>query len=171
MSMTAVPSGSAPVWEIPADDVADEEVDVRLLAGHPAPDEGAWLWVTSADPAPGGELDGLILPANRPVACGGDVLAHVRPAGEQDGGTAAVRVQVWAVAAGSLVRVAGWDQAGLEAWPELVRAPAVFAIGALRALEEHGADVSGREQVNVTAVAGAAPAGFPSLPTRVNAAG
>jgi hypothetical protein len=82
-----------------------------------------------------------------------------------------VLVHVWAVAAGSLVRVAIWDLVDLEAWPELVRDPAVFAMGALTALEEHGADVADREQVDVITAAGAARAGFPSLPTRVNAAG
>jgi hypothetical protein len=169
MSMTAVPSGSAPVWVIPADDVGDEEVDVLSLAGQPVPDGGAWLWVTSAEPQPGGELAGLFL-GNRPVACGGDVLVHVRPAGEPDGGTA-VRVQVWAAAAGSLVRVAGWDPADLDAWPEMVRDPVGFAMGALTALEEHGADMSDREQVDVIPAAGSAPAGFPSLSARVNAAG
>ena len=146
-------------------------VDVLSLAGQPAPDGGGWLWVTAADSHPGGELAGLLLPGKHPAAFGGDVLVHVRPADEPDGGTAAVRVQVWAVAAGSLVRVAGWDPAGLDAWPELVRVPAVFAMGALTALEEHGADVADREQVDVITAAGLAPAGFPSLPTRVNAGG
>jgi len=144
-------------------------VDVLSLAGQPVPDGGAWLWVTSAESQPGGELAGLFLPGNRPVAFGGDVLVHLRPASEPDSGTA-VRVQVWAVAAGSVVRVAGWDPADLDAWPELVRDPAVFAMGALTALEEHGADVAGREQVDVITATGAR-AGFPSLPTRVNAAG
>ena len=169
--MTAVPSSSAPVWQIPADDVGDEEVDVLALAGQPAPDGGAWLWVTSAESQPGGELAGLVLPGNRPVAFGGDVLVHVLPANELDGGTAAARVQVWAAAAGSLVRVASWDPAGLDAWPELVRDPVVFAMGTLTALEEHGADVADREQVDVITAAGLAPTGFPSLPTRVNAGG
>jgi len=146
-------------------------VDVLSLAGQPVPDSGAWLWVTSAEPQPGGELAGLLLSGGRPAAFGGDVLAHVRPADALGGSTAAVRVQVWAVAAGSLVRVAGWDPAGLDAWPELVRDPAVFAMGALTALEEHGADVADREQVDVITAVGLAPAGFPSLPTRVNAAG
>ena len=144
-------------------------MDVLSLAGQPVPDGGAWLWVTSAESQPGGELAGLLLPGDHPVAFGGDVLVHVRPAEELDGGT--VRVQVWAVAAGSLVRVASWDPAGLDAWPELVRDPAVFAMGALTALEEHGADVADREQADVITAAGLAPAGFPSLPTRVNAAG
>jgi hypothetical protein len=145
--------------------VGDEEVDVLSLAGQPVPAGGAWLWVTAAESQPGGELAGLLLPENRPVACGGDVLVHVRPANELDGGTAAVRVQVWAVAAGSLVCVAGWDPAGLDTWPELVRDPVGFAMGALTALEEHGADVSARQQVDVIAAAGSVPAGFPSLPT------
>ena len=144
-------------------------VDVLSLAGQPVPGGGAWLWVTSAESQPGGELAGLFLPGNRPVAFGGDVVVHLRPASEPDSGTA-VRVQVWAVAAGSVVRVAGWDPADLDAWPELVRDPAVFAMGALTALEEHGADVAGREQVDVITATGAR-AGFPSLPTRVNAAG
>ena len=99
------------------------------------------------------------------------MLVHVCPAGELDGGTAAARVQVWAVAAGSLIRVAGWDPAGLDEWPEAVRETVIFAMGALRELEQHGADVSAREQVDVVAAAGAVPAGFPSLPTRVSPAG
>ena len=49
--MTAVPSGSSPVWAIPGDDVGDEEVDVLSLAGQPVPDGGAWLWVTAAEKA------------------------------------------------------------------------------------------------------------------------
>jgi hypothetical protein len=168
MKMTAVPSGSTPVWVTPADGAGNEKVDVLTLAGQPAPDGGAWLRVTSADSQPGGELAGWFL-GNRPVACGGDVLVHLRPASTPDGGTAA-RVQVWAVAAGSLLRVASWDPAGLDAWPELVRDPVVFAMGALTALEEHGADLSDREQVDVITATGAR-AGFPSLPTRVNAGG
>jgi hypothetical protein len=170
MSMTAVPSGGAPVWAIPADDVGDEEVDVLSLAGQPVPDGGAWLRVTAAEPQPGAELTGLFLSRYRPLACGGDVLVHLRPVGLPDG-SAAARVQVWAVAAGALVRVAGWDPAGLDEWPEAVREAAVFAMGALTALEEHGADVADREQVEVIPAAELVPAGFPSLPTRVNAAG
>ena len=89
--MTAVPSGSAPGWVIPDDDVGDEDVDVLSLAGQPVPDGGAWLWVTSAESQRGGELTALFLPGNHPAACGGDVLVHVRPADEPDGGTAAVQ--------------------------------------------------------------------------------
>ena len=168
--MTAVPSGSTPVWVTSADGAGDEEVNVLSLAGQPAPDGGAWLGVTSAGPQPGGELAGLFLARYRPVAGGGDVLVHLRPAGLPDG-EAAARVQVWAVVAGSLVRVAGWDPAGLHEWPEAVRETVIFAMGALKALEEHGADIADREQVEVITAAGLVPAGFPSLPTRVNAAG
>jgi hypothetical protein len=170
MNMTAVPSGGSPGWVIPADDVGDEEVDVLSLAGQPVPDGGAWLWVTAAEPQPGAELAGLFLSRYRPLACGGDVLVHLRPAGMPDG-AAAARVQVWAVAAGALVRVAGWDPAGLDEWPEAVREAVIFAMGALTALEEHGAYICAREQVEVIPAAGSAPAGFPSLPTRVNAGG
>ena len=96
---------------------------------------------------------------------------HVSPAGEPGSGTAAARVQVWAVVAGSLIRVAGWDPAGLDEWPEAVRETVIFAMGALTELEQHGADVSAREQVDVIAAAGSVPAGFPSLPTQVSLAG
>ena len=41
--------GCAAGWESPADDVADEEVDVLYLAGQCPSEEGAWLWVTTAD--------------------------------------------------------------------------------------------------------------------------
>lgn len=63
--------------EVPADDVADEEVDVLYLAGQRPPVEGAWLWVTTADAGRGGEFTALFLPRNRPVASGGDVLLHI----------------------------------------------------------------------------------------------
>lgn len=169
--MTAVPSGGAPVWAIPADDVADEQVDMLSLAGQPVPDSGAWLWVTAAESQPGGELTGLFLAGNRPLADGGDVLVHVRPAGQPDAAAAAARVQVWAVAGGSLVRVAGWDAAGLDAWPEIVRDPAAFAMAALTELEQHGADICAPGRVEVIPAAQAGSAGFPVLPVRVNAAG
>jgi hypothetical protein len=50
--MTTTPdaaSPDAPGWEVPADDVADEEVDVTSLAGQRPPAGGAWLWVITAD--------------------------------------------------------------------------------------------------------------------------
>ncbi len=37
--------------------------------------------------------------------------------------------------------------------------------------EQHGADVAARQQVDVIAAAGAAPSGFPSLPTQVSRGG
>ncbi len=60
--MTATPDAAdldAPGWEIPADDVADEEVDVLCLAGQRPPGEGAWLWVTTAEARRGGEFTAL----------------------------------------------------------------------------------------------------------------
>jgi hypothetical protein len=48
---TAVPpgAGGTPGCVIPDDDRADEDVDVRSLAGKPPPADGAWLWVTTAE--------------------------------------------------------------------------------------------------------------------------
>lgn len=86
-------------------------------------------------------------------------------------------MQVWAVVAVSLVRVAAWNPAGPDLWPEVVRETVAFAVGALTELEEHGADVSAHQQVgylpqrldgldeeasamaNVQSVAPASPAG------------
>jgi hypothetical protein len=63
----------------PADDAADEEMDVLYLAGQRPPEEGAWLWVTTADARHGGEFTALFLPRTRPRASGGDVLLHISP--------------------------------------------------------------------------------------------
>ena len=117
--MTATPDAAGPDgagWEIPADDVADEEVDVLCLAGQRPPEEGAWLWVTTAEARRGGEFTALFLPRTRPLASGGDVLLHIAPGrGEGDVEQRPVaRVRVWAVAAGSLILVAGWDRLDLR---------------------------------------------------------
>jgi hypothetical protein len=151
--------------------VGDERADVLSLAGQPVPAGGAWLWVTAAEARRGGEFTALLLPRHQPTACGGDVLVHAAPAGEPGSGTTAAKVQVWAVVAGSLVRVAAWDPAGPDLWPEVVRETVAFAMSALTELEQHGADVSARQQVDVTAAAGSVPAGFPSLPTQVSLGG
>ena len=118
----------------------------------------------------GREFTALFLPRQHPAACGGDVLVHVSPAGEpgEDGRPG---WQVWAVVAGSLVRVAAWDPAGPDLWPETARETVIFAMGALTELEEHGADVAARQQVDVLAAAGSVPSGFPSLPTQVSLGG
>ena len=138
-----------PGWDIPADDVADEDVDVPSLAGQRPPAGGAWLWVTVAEARRGGEFTALFLPRTSPRACGGDVLLRIAPGTSQaeehwPGPTA--RVQVQAVVAGSLIHVAGWDHLSLDLWPEAVRAAAAFAMGALKELQEHGADVGARDQ-------------------------
>ena len=169
--MTAVPSGSggSPGWEIPDEGVGTENPDVLALAGQPVPTGGAWLWVTAAEGRRGGNFTVLFLPRQHPVAGGGDVLVHVSPAGEP--GETAARVAVWAVVAGALVRVAAWDPAGPDLWPETARETVIFAMGALTELQEHGADVAARQQVDVLAAAGAVPSGFPSLPTQVSLGG
>ncbi len=177
---TAVPpgAGETPGWVIPDDDVADEDVDVRSLAGTQPPAAGAWLWVTAAEGRRGGEFTALALPRTNPRACGGDVLLHVGPGGvwypgEQNapdppeiaaaGPTVAVRLRV--VVAGSLVHVASWDHLGVSQWPEQVRGTVAFTLDALRELHEHGAGIGVRGQIEVEAAAQAVRYGFPGLPT------
>ena len=172
--MAATPDERAPGaarFEIPAEDVGDEDVDVLTLAGQRVPAEGAWLWVTAGDGTIGGKITALFLPRNRPQASGGDVLLHLTPGpvADQRRPVPTARVRVWAVVAGSLVPVRGWDRLDLDEWPEAVRATVAFAIGALTELEAHHADVGAREQVDVEAAAGATAAGFPSLPTGATA--
>jgi hypothetical protein len=78
--MTITPDADDPDGagrEIPADDARDEEVDVLYLAGQRPPEEGAWLWVTTADARRGGEFTALFLPRTRPRASSGDVLLHI----------------------------------------------------------------------------------------------
>ena len=47
----------------------------------------------------------------------------------------------------------------------------MFALGALRELEDHGADVGPREEVDLVAAAGSVPTPFPGLPAQVNLRG
>jgi hypothetical protein len=167
LTVAATPDEPGPGGvEVPDDDVADEEVDVLTLAGQRPPAAGAWLRVTAAGGAPGGEVTALFLPRNRPHASGGGVLLCLAPgageAGQQWPGPV-VRVRVHAVAAGKLVLVAVWDRLDLEGWPEAVRATVAFALGAVTELEAHGADTGARMQVGVEAAAGSAVSGFPAL--------
>ena len=111
----------------------------------------------------------------RPVACGGDVLVRIAPRQHGSANTGSARAvagaEVWAVAAGSLVRVAGWDTVSLDQWPETVRSPVVFALGALRELQDHGADVGARDEVDLVPAVGSVPTPFPGLPAQVNLRG
>ena len=178
MTVTPGDTGSAaPGFTIPDDDAADEDVDVRSLAGHPPPAEGAWLWVTTAEGRRDGDFTALFLPRNRQCASGGDVLLHIARGTSQEAErwtepTALVRVR--AVVAESVIHVATWDRLSLEEWPEIVRPAVVFAMGALKELHEHGADVGAYRhpsgQVEVEPAAQAAVAGFPALPASVRAA-
>ena len=188
---TAMPpgAGGTPGWVVPDDDVADEDVDVRSLAGKRPPAGGAWLWVTTAEGRRGGEFTALALPRVNPRACGGDVLLRVAPGGgrslsgstdehkapEPSGPAAAAEltaaVRVLAAVAGALVHVASWDHLSVDQWPEQVRGTVAFTLDAVRELQEHGADIGVRGQVEVEAAAQSVTYGFPGLPARVNAAG
>ncbi|HCU95958.1 MAG TPA: hypothetical protein DHU96_25865 [Actinobacteria bacterium] len=172
MAATPADPGAAPGYAIPDDDAADEDVDVLYLAGERPTAEGAWLWVTTAEARRGGEFTALFLPRTRPSANGGDVLLHIAPGATPDtepGPTA--RVRVAAVVAGSVIHVAGWDHLSLEEWPETARPTVTFAMGALKELQEHGADVGAHRHpsgpVEVESAAEAAVTGFPALPTSV----
>jgi hypothetical protein len=175
MTVTPEGSGAAPGYAVPDTDAADEDVDVLYLAGQRPPEEGAWLWVTTAEARRGGEFTALFLPRARPCANGGDVLLHIAPGATPDtepGPTA--RVRVAAVVAGSVIGVAGWDHLSLEEWPEAARPTVTFAMGALKELQEHGADVGTHLHrsglVEVDSAAEAVVTGFPSLPTAVRPA-
>ncbi len=173
--MTVTPDDAAPAapgFAIPDEDVPDEDVDVLSLAGQRPPAEGAWLQVTTAEGRRGGEFTALFQPRNRPRASGGDVLLHIAPGtslADEQWPLPAMRVM--AVAAGSVIHVAAWDHLTLEEWPEIVRPAVAFAIGALKELQEHGADVGASRhlsgQVEVEFAAGAAVGGFPALPASV----
>lgn len=177
MTVTPGDHGTAgPGFTVPDDDgVPAEDVDVRSLAGQHPPAEGAWLWVTTAEGRRAGEFTGLFLPRDNPHATGGDVLLHITPGtgrGERPG-EPGVLVRVRAVAAGTLIQVADWDHLGLDCWPEIVRPAVAFAMGALKELQEHGADVGAHRHpgglVAVRPAAETAVAGFPSLPAWVTA--
>ena len=119
----------------------------------------------------------LVPATERPCASGGDVLVRIAPGSslaDEQWPLPAMLVRVMAVVAGSVIHVAAWDHLTLEEWPEIVRPAVAFAMGALKELQEHGADVGAYRhpsgQVEVESAAGAAAAGFPALPTSVRPA-
>jgi hypothetical protein len=121
-----------------------EVLDVLYLAGQLPPDEGAWLLVTAADGAPGGEFTVQRLTGTAPSGYGGDVLVRLvreEPSAGQPAPT--VGVSVYAVAGGRLILVASWPGSDPEGWPERIRPAVTFAMGMLSELEEHGADLGG----------------------------
>ena len=167
--MTAGPDGPARGWDVPDDE--DGDVDVRRLAGQQPPPEGAWLWITAADPVRRGELTALVLSRADPRLSGGDVAVHVAPSAPHPRIPAGdrVRVRVLAAVAGTMVHVATFDHVPALEWPEVARGPVAFATGVLAELEQHGADLGTREQVPADAEPVAA--GFPGVPARVAPAG
>ena len=139
-------------------------MDVLSLAGQPVPPEGAWLRVTADGPRRGGELTALVLPGTGPWPAAaasprGSARTPAQSAGAGGAGLGGM--------AGSLVRVAAWNMASPLSWPEVIRDAVVFADGALRELQDHGADIGTREEVGVLAAAGSVPTAFPSLPVQV----
>lgn len=161
----------------PGDAGRDGEVEVLYLAGQrPVAPGGEWLLITAADGMPGAEFTARILPADGRHAHGGDVLVHLATEPGHPG-SLTVTVGAWAVIGGHLVPVAEWDRQEPEGWPEKIRATVAFAMGILTGLEEHGADLAARHQVDlddavITATAGipadltSGPAGTGRLPGR-----
>ena len=164
------------------DDVADEDVDVLSLAGQRPPAGGAWLWVTTAEARRGGEFTALFLPrvttrghaagtscsTSHPAGSGTTTASLTSPRRRNrracGSGRMTAAVRVLAAVAGSLIHVASWDHLSLDQWPEQVRATVAFAMGALRELQEHGADVGARGQVEVEPAAQSVAHGFPGPP-------
>lgn len=147
----------------PDDADRDGDVDVLDLAGQrPAVPGGEWLLITAVTATPGAEFTVRILPAGGRHARGGDVLVHVAAEPGRDLEPLTVRAGAWAVIAGHLIPVAIWDRQQPEGWPEKIRVAVAFAMGILTELEEHGADLAARHQVDLDGAAAAATAGIPA---------
>ena len=95
-------------------------------------------------------------------AFGGDVVVRLSPDDPAAGQPPpAAWVQVYVVMSGRLIPVAAWPGHDLDGWPERVRPAVAFAMGVLTELEEHGADLSARDRVDLNRAAGEATAGLP----------
>jgi hypothetical protein len=160
-----VPAGPGrPVIGVPGfpDDAdRDGDVDVLYLAGQRPAAGGEWLLITAVGGMPGAEFTARVLPAGGRRAHGGDVLVHLA-AEARHLEPLTVRVGTWAVMCGHLIPVAAWDRQEPEGWPEKIRATAAFAMGVLTELEEHGADLAARHQVDLDDTAVTAVAGIPA---------
>jgi hypothetical protein len=139
-----------------------DEVDVLYLAGQRPPAAGAWLLVTAADGAPGGQFTAQILAGAGASAFGGDVVVQLDPDDPATGQPPpAARVQVHVVLGGRLIPVASWPGQDLDGWPEGIRTAVAFAMGVLTELEEHDADLGASIRVDLIQAAGQATAGVP----------
>jgi hypothetical protein len=157
-----LPGDPAGPGELPDDSDRDGDVDVLYLAGQrPTAPGGEWLLITAVTGTPGAEFTARVLPAGGRHAHGGDVLVHLatEPGGHRE--TLTVRVGAWAVIGGRLIPVAVWDRQEPEGWPEKTRATVAFAMGILTELEEHGADLAARRQVDLDDAVSTATAGMP----------
>ena len=145
----------------PDDADRDGDVDVLYLAGQRPAAGGEWLLITAVGGMPGAEFTALVLPDGGRCAHGGDVVVHLAAeTGHRE--LLTVRVGIWAVMCGRLVPVAAWDRQEPEDWPEKIRATAAFAMGVLTELEEHGADLAARRQVDLDDAVITATAGIPA---------
>jgi hypothetical protein len=125
-----------------------DDRETAVPAGSLRPAEPAWLVVTGIDAA-GEGFSASQVPGPHPRAFDGDVLLRLAP-----GTGTAVRVAVWAVAAGVLVPVAVWDLPADAGWPGRIRDTISFAHGALTQLGQY-AGLGERRPVDLDA----APAG------------
>jgi hypothetical protein len=108
------------------------------LAGRLPTGGDAWLLVTRCE-VPDGEFLVQLLCRPLPYAHGGDVLIRLR-AGAFVSGPELARVEVVAVAGGTLVLAGCWESAEWYSWPERVRPAVAFAVTALDWLYARGAD-------------------------------
>ena len=160
------PGGSAPdvpggMPGFPDDADRDGDVDVLYLAGQRPAAGGEWLLITAVDGMPGAEFTARVLPAGGRHAHGGDVLVLLA-AEPRHREPVMVRVGTWAVMCGRLIPVAAWDRQEPAGWPEKIRATVAFAMGILTELEEHGADLAARHQVDLDDAVITATAGIPA---------
>lgn len=133
----------------------EEVVDVLYLAGQRVT-RGWWL-VAAVDGKPGGDFTAQQVS----TAHGGDVLLHVAPAADAAPGPPAAEVSVFAVLAGRLVPVASWRSLEPEAWPEVTRPCAAFAMSMFTELEEHGGNLGARQPVDLDVAMADAGADIP----------
>jgi hypothetical protein len=158
----AAPGGETP--PNPGDPDADEDVNVLALAGQIPSQDGEWLLVTTLDGRPGARFLARHLRPDELHARGSDVLVRLLPDSWRPG-LPQIRAQVLVALGGRLILAGNWDRQDIGRWPEQVRPTAAFAMGMVTELEENGADLGARHQVQLDApetVAAGVPLGITS---------